>query len=354
MTAGLLLTRDQFREGVFARDGYRCVICKAAGLGADGQVVSRPAKLDAHHVIERRLFPDGGYYLDNGASLCGSCHIKAESTALSCEEIREAAGITRLVLPPHLYEDTELRFDKWGNLILPDGRRSPGELMGDESVRKIMDPAVEFVRYVKYPRTFHLPWSPGLTKDDRVLPDTSHFEGQEVVVTLKMDGENTTMYRDHIHARSIDSKNHVTRNWVKAMHARIAHEIPEAWRLCGENLYAKHSIYYSHLPSYFMLFSIWDERNHALSWDATIEWAELLDLQIVPVLYRGVWDEKVIRSLWTPKVGEDEMEGYVVRLASGFAYKDFRRSVAKFVRANHVHTHGHWMREVPKPNGLTP
>ncbi len=26
---GRLLTRDQFREQVFARDGHKCVICKA-------------------------------------------------------------------------------------------------------------------------------------------------------------------------------------------------------------------------------------------------------------------------------------------------------------------------------------
>ena len=51
------LTRDQFRNGVFARDGHKCVLCQAPGQ-------------DAHHIMERRLFPDGGYYLDNGATVC--------------------------------------------------------------------------------------------------------------------------------------------------------------------------------------------------------------------------------------------------------------------------------------------
>ena len=53
-----LLSRDDFRELTFQRDGHRCVLCGA------------PAQ-DAHHIIERRLFPDGGYYLGNGASVCG-------------------------------------------------------------------------------------------------------------------------------------------------------------------------------------------------------------------------------------------------------------------------------------------
>ena len=65
-----LLDRDTFREAVFKRDGYLCVLCKA------------PAQ-DAHHIIERRLWPDSGYYLENGVSLCGPCHLKAEMTDVS-------------------------------------------------------------------------------------------------------------------------------------------------------------------------------------------------------------------------------------------------------------------------------
>ena len=88
----MLLTRDEFRNSVFARDKHKCVIC------------SLPAQ-DAHHILERRLWPDGGYYLDNGASLCGEHHIQAEQTVLGCPEIREKAGITKVLLPPHLYRD---------------------------------------------------------------------------------------------------------------------------------------------------------------------------------------------------------------------------------------------------------
>ena len=48
-----LITRDDFRQSVFERDSHRCVIC------------GEPAK-DAHHILERRLFPDGGYYKEFG------------------------------------------------------------------------------------------------------------------------------------------------------------------------------------------------------------------------------------------------------------------------------------------------
>ena len=93
MSKSELLTRDAFREGVFKRDGHKCVNC-----GADA--------VDAHHIIERRLFDDGGYYLNNGASVCTPCHIKSEQTVISCEDLREKAGITKIVLPGHLYDDT--------------------------------------------------------------------------------------------------------------------------------------------------------------------------------------------------------------------------------------------------------
>ncbi|MEI8604633.1 RNA ligase family protein [Pseudoalteromonas sp. B160] len=45
---------------------------------------------------------------------------------------------------------------------------------------------------VKYPRTPHLPWSPGATEDDIHQGNLSCFANKQVVVTEKMDGENTT------------------------------------------------------------------------------------------------------------------------------------------------------------------
>lgn len=42
---------------------------------------------------------------------------------------------------------------------------------------------------VKYPKTMHLPWSPGLQNDDRVIANLDAFRGHEVVVTEKLDGE---------------------------------------------------------------------------------------------------------------------------------------------------------------------
>jgi len=342
-----LLTRDQFREGVFARDGHRCVV------RVDGERCSAAA-VDAHHIIDRALWgarsEAGGYFLDNGASVCEPHHMECEQTTISCDQLRGWCGIKNAVLPEQL--DVDTAWDKWANPILPNGQRMRGEMFDDAGVQKMLAPVLHlFTSRVKYPRTYHVYGSPGATSDDRVLRDLNHFTDKEVVVTVKMDGENTTLARDYLHARSLEYAPHASRDWVRALHGRIAHEIPEAWRICGENVYARHSIAYRHLPSYFMVFSIWDGLR-CLSWDETVEWSRMLDLHTVPVLYRGT--EPPLAGPLTGRQTHrgDEIEGWVMRLAGEFHHSAFRKSVAKWVRANHVTTDRHWMRGEVVPNGL--
>lgn len=204
---------------------------------------------------------------------------------------------------------------------------------------------------VKYPRSFHLPWSLGRTDDDKTLPNCDHFVGREVIVTEKRDGENTTLYRDGMHARSIDGRHHPSRDWVKGLQGRIGWQIPEGWRVCGENLYARHSIGYDNLDSYFEVFSVWDENNNALSWDEMEMFCEDLGLVVVPTIWRGVWNERDIRKL-AEQINTEEREGYVVRVADGFHYDEFKTSLAKWVRKNHVQTDTHWMNAAVVPNQI--
>jgi hypothetical protein len=151
--------------------------------------------VDSHHILERRLWNDGGYYVENGASVCEQHHLECEMTIRSVEEVREAAGITHKVIPKHFYDDVV--YDKWGNVILPTGQRMKGELFSDTSVQKILEKGNvldQFVKYYKYPRTYHLPWSPRVNDDDKVISDINIFRDHEVVITEKLDGENFSFY----------------------------------------------------------------------------------------------------------------------------------------------------------------
>jgi hypothetical protein len=324
-----LLSRNDFREAVFARDKHTCVFC------------DKPAK-DAHHIIERRLWPDSGYYLNNGASVCEIHHLECEMTTLSVEEVREACGILKKIIPPHLYDDVV--YDKWANIVLPNGSRLKGELFADESVQKILGKGnvlPDFINHVKYPRTYHLPWSEGMTDNDRMMIDLDAYEGQRVIITEKLDGENTTMYNDHIHARSLDSRNHASRNWVKNFWSEIAHDIPNDYRICGENVFAEHSIQYDDLKTYFYGFSAWNQ-GLCLSWDDTLEWFGLLGIEPVSVIYDDIYNEKAIKKIWDT-MDNTKQEGYVLRLADSFFLANFRQSVGKLVRKGHVQTVKHWM-----------
>lgn len=187
----------------------------------------------------------------------------------------------------------------------------------------------------------HFPESPGLQNDDRVCADYSHLYGREVVITEKMDGENTSMYHDRIHARSLDSNNHVSRSAAKALWGDIRMNIPENMKICGENMMAEHSIGYENLKSYFLVFNIWQD-DKILDWGDTVEWCEMLDLEMVPVLYRGLFEKTTITDI-VGRMDFEKQEGFVCRVADAFDIGDFHKNILKYVRGGHVQTEQHWM-----------
>jgi hypothetical protein len=214
---------------------------------------------------------------------------------------------------------------------------------------------VIYMERVKFPSIPHLPWSPHASnREDLILSSDVHFLGMDVVVTEKLDGENTTLYSDYFHARSVNKPHHASQNWVKALHGSIAHFIPNGMRICGENIYAKHSIFYDRLSTYFYVFGIFYQGEY-LSWKGVTEWAGLLGLSMVPVLYEGLWTErKKIEDLYTGISSFGlEQEGYVVRNKNGFKEADFAMNIAKFVRPNHVQTDEHWKSQAIIPNQLS-
>ena len=125
---------------------------------------------------------------------------------------------------------------------------------------------------IKYPKTMHFDFSESLQNDDRRLTTTAEFEGQRVIVTEKMDGENSSTYKDYYHPRSVIDDGHKSRDWFKGYLSQFQYLIPNGWRVCGENLYAEHSIKYENLESYYMAFNIWDDYNYCLDWDSFVLW----------------------------------------------------------------------------------
>ena len=205
----------------------------------------------------------------------------------------------------------------------------------------------------KYNRTFHFPFSPGATNDDKIASSMDKLIGVPIVLTEKIDGSNTSLEYDGCYARThAGPPTHASFDRLKALHASVKHLILEHTQLFGEWCYAKHSIEYSELPGYFLLFNVRYLNDAAPpNWGAWWEvetWAEEIGVPTVPVLFEGtVNSEKELKDLVESFMNQPSAcggirEGVVARVAKGFADDDFSTCVMKCVRANHVQTSEHW------------
>lgn len=204
---------------------------------------------------------------------------------------------------------------------------------------------------MKYPRTFHLPFSPGVYRDDKVQYDLRQLLGQKLVYTEKMDGICTTMTSDECFDRSPDSKPDKFNSYVRGLWGSIKYRIPKGMRICGENVYAKHSIHYTNLPDYFLVFNIWQD-DICLSWEDTERICKEFGLCTVPILVYDIPHiEKntlfnTLENFGKERIDTTKQEGFVVRPTRLIHKNDFPFCVLKWVRDGHVQTDQHW-REQP-------
>ena len=214
---------------------------------------------------------------------------------------------------------------------------------------------------VKYGRTYHYPFSPGTTSDDRINFDywSDLQQIQTVVHTEKLDGENNCLSRWGVFARSHAAP--TTSPWTATLR--------EFWQLVKndlgeleiflENLYAVHSIRYKQLEHHFYVFAV-REAGRWLSWEEVKFYAALLELPTVPVIgiestpaNRLLFEEKLLNITATAGAFDPidtateqpcTLEGIVSRNASAFHGDNFAHNVFKWVRKGHVKTNEHWTR----------
>lgn len=313
-----LLSRDEFRQQVFNRDNNLCVICK------------QPA-VDAHHIIERKLWPDEGYYINNGASLCEVHHKLAETNHIPPQAIRLYAGIKETIQPPSFISDWD--YDKWGNRLIKWNQSNTG---GE-------------IKYTKYPSTSYFSFSPGGTGEkDRMIANIKEFVGVPIGITYKMDGSNVKLTTDYVAARNGIVAQHKSFDLLKAFHKKFCHLIPKDIEIYGEWLYAKHSIHYKDLKAYLQIFGVFDTRTNLWqSWGVVECVADIIGFPTVPVVCR----EQVFKTegelisfivLEGDRVIEQGHEGLVIRNIYPFHDAQFGRFMAKYVRKDHVQTDEHW------------
>ena len=110
-----LLTREEFKEQVFAKTNGKCCV-----PGCDCEAV------DAHHIMDRKLWSDGGYYLTNGAALCSKHHLDAEQGRITPKQCLDYMNInvTDVRVPDKLQEEYSKsisNFESFYQTLMLDG-----------------------------------------------------------------------------------------------------------------------------------------------------------------------------------------------------------------------------------------
>lgn len=213
----------------------------------------------------------------------------------------------------------------------------------------------------KYGRTYHFPFSPGTTSDDRINHDYWNDIQMipSVVITEKLDGENNCMNKYGVFARSHASP--TVSPWTVKMRERwnlIKDDLGDL-EIFGENMYAVHSIEYQELTSDYYVFAVRDGDTW-LSWEEVSFYANYFDLPTVPVLevipdmgkinkeimqiivQNHTYQNSKLVSLDPPTHSSIPMEGVVVRNIGSYTVDEFQHNVFKWVRKGHVKTDEHW------------
>jgi hypothetical protein len=212
----------------------------------------------------------------------------------------------------------------------------------------------------KYGRTYHYPFSPGTTSDDRINHNYWYDINKinTIVHTEKLDGENNCVSRYGVFARSHAAP--TTSAWSRAIRERwelIKNDLGDV-ELFGENLYAVHSIEYRKLEHHYYVFAV-RIQDIWLSWDEVKFYAAMFDFPTVPELkIVKPADELSFRDDVLTLVAQPSLfdsydtitekpcirEGIVSRNTAEYPVLDFAHNAFKYVRKGHVKTDEHWTR----------
>lgn len=342
------MTRQDFRERCTERDNKECTvpICPHT-------VTSDPDESgEVHHILERKLWEEGGYIPDNGATVCNFHHRLAETDIIPPQAFWRWIEVEEPPLPQGI---DSMHVDKWG-----------------ESLEE--PPWKEHRERIKYPSTQHLPWSHESDRDDTSFDTLESFIGVPLVGTIKMDGSNCMLVSDEenpVRARNGKHAGKAHFDLCKKMYweNNLYEKIPDHLQIFGEWIYAKHSIHYGcdcdedcedigpALKDYFQVFGIYDMRYDLwLGWGETYNISKELNLTVVPPVINtaldiekerevsdyviGKYDNK--NELWeelvnlSNKIVEKGHEGIVVRSALPFHYSQIDKRLGKYVREGHV------------------
>jgi hypothetical protein len=154
---------------------------------------------------------------------------------------------------------------------------------------------------LKYPRTPHLQGSTLQKGDDLPQASLDELAGKYVVIEEKLDGANCGIRFTSDGTMLLQSRGHylgggpreaqwtLFKSWAHTYQSELRALLGDRYILYGEWLYAKHTVWYTHLPHYFFEFDVWDTEEGiflSTAWRRTL-FEDASWIVPVPVVFAG-------------------------------------------------------------------
>lgn len=220
------------------------------------------------------------------------------------------------------------------------------------------------MNFFKFPQTPHIYNLGSVTRDDSLLDsgDINKFLTNEVTIEEKIDGANLGLRMNKEYVIECQNRAKIVNSSTQTQFSNLDTWIQNNYAdlylilqnhnliLFGEWLQAKHSIYYTNLPSYFIAFDIYDTTiNKFYSRTKFNEIMSQTSIPVVKTIFKGVVGskDKLINLLTVDSAYKDSnddnkvIEGLYLRLDDEQTGTLLIRS--KLVRAEFIQgIVGHW------------
>ncbi len=226
-----------------------------------------------------------------------------------------------------------------------------------EEILNKQESDINLDKIIKFPRTKHLANLGAMARDD-LLMDKTDIEimlKSEVTVEEKVDGGNLgfrlgsdgkilVQNRSHYVSSSYHPQFKKLDQWVENKKADLLSILTQGnYIIYGEWLYSKHSINYTKLPDYFIMFDLYDiDSNSFFSRDYIEKLISNTSITLVPLIYRGKATLDKLKSLvqTESKFYPGTIEGIYIRCFEPNSNKLKLRG--KIVRSDFICGDEHW------------
>lgn len=208
---------------------------------------------------------------------------------------------------------------------------------------------------IKFPRTRHLMNLGAMARDDLLMSktDIKNMLDGEITVEEKIDGANLgfrlssdgkimAQNRSHYVSSSYHPQFKKLDQWIESHKFDLIDILSRGnYIIYGEWLYSKHSINYTNLPDYFIMFDLYDiDTKSFFSRDYIEQLLESKDISLVPLMFKGKTNLDNLKKLVHTKSQfyEGMVEGVYVRSFESNKVK-YR---GKIVRSDFICGDEHW------------